>query len=48
MKVNEINFLKESMQKIKCEIIKPKFEKYEEIKEKIKKDGIIEISDKKK
>lgn len=47
MKVNEINFLKESMQKIKCEIIKPKFEKYEEIKEKIKKDGIIEISDKK-
>lgn len=47
MKVNEINFLKESMQKIKCEVIKPKFEKYEEIKEKIKKDGIIEISDKK-
>ncbi|RRD37456.1 hypothetical protein EII28_05320 [Fusobacterium nucleatum] len=47
MKVKDINFLKESMQKIKCEVIKPKIGKYEEIKEKFKKDGVIEVSDKK-
>ena len=29
MKVKDINFLKESMQKIKCEVIKPKIGKYE-------------------
>ena len=37
MKVKDINFLKESMQKIKCEVIKPKIGKY----------GVIEVSDKK-
>ena len=47
MKVKDINFLKESMQKIKCEVIKPKIGKYEEIKEKFEKDGVIEVSDKK-
>ena len=47
MKVKDINFLKESMQKIKCEVIKPKIGKYEEIKGKFEKDGVIEVSDKK-
>ena len=47
MKVKDINFLKESMQKIKCEVIKPKVSKYEKVKEQFKKDGIVEISDKK-
>lgn len=47
MKVKDINFLKEGIRQIECEVIKPKFERYEEIKEKIKKDGVIEISNKK-
>ena len=47
MKVKDINFLKESMQKIKCEVIKPKIGKPEEIKGKFEKDGVIEVSDKK-
>ena len=47
MKVKDINFLKESIRQIECEVIKPKIGKYEEIKEKFKKDGVIEVSDKK-
>ena len=47
MKVKDINFLKESIRKIECEVIKPKIGKYEEIKGKFEKDGVIEISDKK-
>ena len=47
MKVKDINFLKESIRKIESEVIKPKIGKYEEIKGKFEKDGVIEISDKK-
>mgnify|MGYP000024973768 FL=1 len=47
MKVKDINFLKESIRQIECEVIKPKVSKYEKVKEQFKKDGIVEISDKK-
>ena len=33
MKVKDINFLKESIRQIECEVIKPKIGKYEEIKD---------------